>query len=175
MIGPPAQPVGMAGPSPDAPQPAPYTTELRGSGGTGSPSEPMAHTAMVMIRLPKSIESVTPSGREEQRRASRMRCDAKCSLGRVLDLSLTGIQVLRKSAPSRGSFKMPEVIWIEAPDGEHISVKVQLKRHQKTGFRKHETGYTFVELTDEQKRVLGEIARCSVRHEIGWGRSDSAR
>ena len=125
-----------------------------------------------MLRLPRSIQSITADDSVDQRKASRMRCDARCSLGRVLDLSLTGLQIMRRSAPSAEQYDHPQVIWLEAPDGEHISVKVQLKRHQKTGFRKHETGYTFVELTDEQKRVLGEIARCSVRHEIGWGSSD---
>ena len=125
-----------------------------------------------MIRLPRSIQSVTPREGADQRRASRMRCDAKCSLGRVLDLSLTGLQVMRRGAPSAAESRAPQVIWLEAPDGEHVSVKVRLARHNKVGFRKHETGYTFVDLTEVQRMVLGEIARCSIRHEAGWGSTD---
>lgn len=125
---------------------------------------------MVMIRLPKDLSLLTPSEREEHRRAGRIRCDAvKSSVGLVLDISATGVLIKRTKAATAGSENNPVVIWIESPGGDRVFIKVRLVRSKRLGWRRHEAAYEFDGLSDEKRLQLNEIARCSVRHEHGFG------
>ena len=125
---------------------------------------------MEMFRLPKRIESLIPREGKEQRGFGRMRVDeVRCSLGRLLDLSMSGCQIRRSSAPKKGEMHAPRCFWIETPTGGRLEVRGTLVRHAHAGFRKHELGYAFTDLTTEQRETLCEIARCSIRFEMGFG------
>ena len=128
-----------------------------------------------MLRLPRDIASVTSTDRDEKRRSGRLRCHGlKASHGMVLDLSSTGVLIGQKRAPKPDTDKQPLIIWIEKPDGERLYLRANLARSSKRGWRRHEAAYNFVDLTPEMTRALGEIARCSVRYEHGFGEKRKA-
>ncbi|GAB4548291.1 MAG: hypothetical protein Tsb0013_08730 [Phycisphaerales bacterium] len=124
-----------------------------------------------MLKLPRNIASITPSERPDNRRAGRMRVDeVRCSLGRVLDLSKSGCLIKRSKAPKPEDVGRVDTIWIDTPCGGRLHLRARLARHRHVGFRRHACGYEFIDVTDEQRAALVEIARSSVRHELGLGK-----
>ena len=125
-----------------------------------------------MAGLPRDIASITPPERPDQRRAGRLRCgDLRCSLGAVKDLSATGVLISRrKPAITDGpEGARPIVIWIENPGNGRVFLKARPVRCKRVGLMRHEVAYQFVELTDDKRAALVEIARGSVHHEFGMG------
>lgn len=131
----------------------------------------MAHLAMKMFALPRDIQSVTPREGGDHRQTGRMRVDdVRCSLGRLLDLSMGGCLVRRTGAPKPDEIGAMRTLWIDAPTGDRIYLRGELVRHKRVGFRKHELGYRFSDLTEDHRAALCEVARCAVRFEMGFGR-----
>ncbi|MEM1423370.1 MAG: PilZ domain-containing protein [Planctomycetota bacterium] len=124
-----------------------------------------------MFRLPKRIESLQPREGGEHRRTGRILTDGiRCSLGKVADISMGGCQVRRTGAPKPEEFEHERNIWIDTPCGGRLHLRAKLVRHKHVGFRKHELGYQYVDVTDDQRRALAEIARGAVRYEHGFGK-----
>ncbi len=121
-----------------------------------------------MLKLPKNIASLMPAEQENHRGAGRLHCQGlRSSLGPVLDLSATGMMVLRKKDPTTGN--TPLVVWLESPSGDRVFLRAELKRHERLGWRRHHAAYEFIDLSEEKKLALMEIARCSIRYEYGLG------
>lgn len=101
---------------------------------------------------------------DNRRRAGRLACNMlKSSFGDVLDLSITGMRS-RSTQP------------IEAPVGQIVdfdletvagTVRLQGKVvwATKKGWRRHEFGIQFVNVTDQLRRTLVEVARISTDRE----------
>lgn len=94
----------------------------------------------------------------EVRRTGRLRCDMlQCTFGEVVDLSAAGMRVQHRG-------------WLRIKVGEETplllsfaAAKVTLRTRvvwmRRTGFRRHEIGFEFCDVSGEAQRRLLEIAR----------------
>ena len=108
-----------------------------------------------VVRL---IDRAMSAEKNDNRSRGRMRCNnVDTSIGPVLDFSATGMRVL-----SKREIRMEEgqnlLVDIESAF-DPVTVPVAVKWSRKLGWRRYETGVQFVDLTDEAKAVLAEIAR----------------
>ncbi len=88
-----------------------------------------------------------------------MRCNnVSTSFGPVLDFSATGVRILTKRELRHIVENEPLSMELHS-DFEPVEVKAMVRWTRKLGFRRYEAGLEFVELTDEVRNVLGEIAR----------------
>lgn len=95
----------------------------------------------------------------DSRSRGRMRCNnVRTSFGPVLDFSATGVRVLSKREIKHLEEGEPLELQLLS-DFDPVMVKVMVRWSRKLGFRRFEAGLEFVELTDEVRTVLGEIAR----------------
>lgn len=114
--------------------------------------------AMRFPRNPKmTMETQATSDR---RRHGRLRCESTCScIGNVLDISASGMRVQRTG---RHVMEVGDGFRITVhPDaGEPIlTLPSRVVWIERKSFRKHVYGIEFAELNDDQKRLLGELAR----------------
>ncbi|MCC6681300.1 MAG: PilZ domain-containing protein [Phycisphaeraceae bacterium] len=94
----------------------------------------------------------------ERRRHGRLLCeDLRCNIGQIRDLSASGMKIFRKGS-SIGQVGECLEITIEYMDS-HMTVRAQIIRNDKAGFRKRLYGFAFVDLTEEQKARLTALAR----------------
>ena len=109
-------------------------------------------------RNPSPIVENADASNDEDRQKGRLRCEMlKCDLGRVCDLSASGMRVLRRGL--RGVKKDQEtVISLRHATGT-FNVKVRVAWIKNEGFLRHEIGLEFVDLTDEMADELVAIAR----------------
>ncbi len=108
----------------------------------------------VVRLIDRAMNADKPDGRSR----GRMRCNnVETSIGPVLDFSATGMRIL-----SKREVRLEEgeslLVRIESAF-DPITVPVVVRWSRKLGWRRYETGVQFVELTDEAKRVLADIAR----------------
>jgi len=108
-----------------------------------------------VVRL---IDRAMNSDKPDSRSRGRMRCNnVETSIGPVLDFSSTGMRVL-----SKREIRLEEgesmLVRIESAF-DPITVPVVVRWSKKLGWRRYETGVQFVELTDEARAVLADIAR----------------
>lgn len=118
-----------------------------------------------MLPSASSISSVS----NEMRRKGRVRCKMlECSLGRVTDLSASGMRVQR---PSRLENRIGEHVGVVLAhlEGElHLRCRVRWLRA--SGFRREEIGLQFLNVTPQLERNLYAIAQCAAdRLTIGYG------
>jgi c-di-GMP-binding flagellar brake protein YcgR len=99
-----------------------------------------------------------PKRDEERRRHGRLRCDsARCELGELIDLSASGMRVRRRGHCSfRNGHEVQVQIGFER---NMVSVNARVVHVEKRGFRVRIVGFEFVDLTDEQRRKIVELAR----------------
>lgn len=108
-----------------------------------------------VVRL---IDRAMNSDKHDNRSRGRMRCNnVETSLGPVLDFSSTGMRVLSKREVRLGEDDTLEVRIKSAFDP--ITVQVAVRWCKKLGWRRYEIGVQFVELTDEARAGLADIAR----------------
>lgn len=113
---------------------------------------------MRLVRNPKLVMDSTPSG--ERRRHGRLRCEeASCCVGQVIDLSASGMRVLRRGRPIMeigDEFQ----ISIHPNNGEsQLTLPARVVWIERQGFRKHIVGLEFATIDDQKKIQLGELAR----------------
>jgi len=88
--------------------------------------------------------------------------DISCSLGDIINLSASGMRVgSARAVPQIGS---PFTMVIEWSDGR-LALSCVVRWIRRTGLLKREVGVEFVDLTDQQRRSLGEIARSTAQNE----------
>jgi len=87
------------------------------------------------------------------------------SLGEVIDMSACGMRVshkgkvtLAQTALDKG---LPIELTLKALTGE-LKVRAKVIRIKKLGFRRHEIGLTFVDVTDKIAEALTKLVRISV-------------
>lgn len=108
-----------------------------------------------VVRL---IDRAMSADKPDNRSRGRMRCNnVETSLGPVLDFSATGMRILSKREIIQEN-DQPLMVRIDSAF-DPIAVPVQVRWSRKLGWRRWETGLQFVELTEEAKAVLADIAR----------------
>lgn len=109
-----------------------------------------------VIRLiDRSMSADKPDGRGR----GRMRCNnVNSSFGPVLDFSATGVRVLAKREVKPGENDSAIDIELQS-DFDPVTVKVRVRWTRRLGFRRWEAGLEFVDVSDEVRSVLSEIAR----------------
>ncbi len=108
-----------------------------------------------------SLEALSKDQRANNRRHGRLRCELlTCGLGQVLDFSASGMRVAHRG---RMELKEGESICLHL-QVLHISQIVQARvvHVRKSGFRRHEVGLEFIEVTPEVSAGLLSIVRLAV-------------
>lgn len=98
----------------------------------------------------------------EVRRTGRLRCDMlSCTFGDAVDLSATGMRVRHK-----GSLRITaddSVSLTLAFAAAEVRLDARVVWIRRTGFRRHEIGFEFIDVSPEARECLHEIARCATR------------
>lgn len=113
------------------------------------------------VRPPRNHQpQLDPPRADERRRHGRLRTEeVACSLGEVLDLSASGMKVLRKG---RRAAQMGETFTVTLKYGGFaLPVDVRVVRLEKIGFRRYIFGLQFEELNPEIQSKLTHLARIS--------------
>jgi len=95
---------------------------------------------------------------DNRRRHGRIRCElVSCSLGRVLDVSASGVRVRGKGRPS---IRVDDhvTMTLSCPAGEVVAL-LRCARLQRAGLFGFEAGLEFVQPTPELRRMLSFIAQ----------------
>ena len=95
---------------------------------------------------------------DDRRRHGRLRCEGtRSNLGRVVDLSLSGMQVTRRGGRivDVGDEFFVELRW----DKVVLPLKARVVRVQKSGFSKYTYGLEFVDLDPMTREQLTTISR----------------
>ncbi|MEM8737225.1 MAG: PilZ domain-containing protein [Planctomycetota bacterium] len=103
--------------------------------------------------------ATTPEGHtDNRRRHGRLKTEGtQSSLGEVVDMSASGMRVVRKGAmPIHQDEKFRVDIQI---DKEIMAVDVHVRRIRKLGRRKFEYGLEFINLNDSDRSRLARLAR----------------
>lgn len=98
----------------------------------------------------------------EVRRAGRLRCDMlNCTFGQVVDLSATGMRVQHRGSLKIKVGEMTDLTLSFA--SAEVSLKTRVVWMRRTGFRRHEIGFEFCDVSGEAQQCLMEIARCATK------------
>jgi hypothetical protein len=99
-----------------------------------------------------------PRTTPQQRKSGRVHIEAlPCNLGRVLDLSAGGVRLATNK-------KLPDVVQIMLGDRQnHLSATATVAWQKRVGWKSHEAGISFGELTPEQKACLIKLMHNSAR------------
>jgi predicted SPOUT superfamily RNA methylase MTH1 len=123
-------------------------------------SEPLQFTD---VPDPDSHDDAEPQlepvqGFGSRRRYGRVRIEnLRCSLGTVVDLSAGGMRVITSKLSAK---KTGERITVELNSSRHsVRLSAQLTWGERIGFRKHIVGLRFCDLSEEERRKIGLIAR----------------
>ena len=104
-----------------------------------------------------------PEQADNRRRAGRLQCqDLTCSLGRVLDLSSSGVRIRRRLPPPK-DLRMR--LTITNPGVACVPVVARVVRVEQRGFMHHEIALTFDDADEATKQALADLARSCVHHE----------
>ena len=116
--------------------------------------------AMRPPRNPNPLPT-TQARANEARRHGRLRSEIlRCGLGKVVDLSASGMRVLSKGAPFLDVGKTVKTDLVFG--GQKLSVKAQLNWVNKEGFRKYHMGFEFLDVTPQTRRGLVDMARSAI-------------
>ncbi len=107
-----------------------------------------------------SSDQPLPNGR----RAGRILCeDVMCSLGTGINISASGARVrCSRRPPARGRKFELGVAWGESS----MNVMAVVCWTRKISLFKSEAGVQFLDLTEQQKRLLNEIARSTAQSDV---------
>ena len=102
--------------------------------------------------------TLTPPRDDERRRHGRIRTEAvTCSVGRVVDMSASGIRVERKG---RRAVSEGDAFTITLKHGDFaMPVDVRVVRVEKKGFRRYVFGLSFEEVNPQIQAKLTQLAR----------------
>jgi PilZ domain len=113
---------------------------------------------MRLSRNPKMVMEDIQS--EEQRRHGRLRCEqTRCCVGEVVDISASGMRVKRRGRPIMEVGDALKISIEAEEDGPALTLNARVVWIERCGFRQHVYGMEFGDLSDEQKRGLGGLAR----------------
>ncbi len=103
------------------------------------------------------------------RRTGRVRFeDLRCDLGRIVDMSASGIGIVsRTSMSDRVGTMVGFRVW--APWCQKFVVGGEVRYSKRLGFMKHHVGMAFVNLPPETMRRLNELPAGAGSLEYGWG------
>jgi len=103
--------------------------------------------------------------RPDKRRHGRLRCCAvQCSLGEVIDMSASGMRILSKRKVSMQEGTLTEIRIGHPPTD--IKVRVRIVWKYRRGFRQHEIGVEYDQLTPSLQSALCAVARSAAKREI---------
>ena len=96
----------------------------------------------------------------ENRRHGRLRCEeTRCCIGTVLNLSASGMLVkYRGRLIVENGQELALTVRHDSHESD-VTVKAHVKRIERVGFRKYHYGLEFIDITDEQKKKLVDLAR----------------
>jgi hypothetical protein len=98
------------------------------------------------------------------RRHGRVRCQhIECSLGRVLNLSASGLNAACRGRPVY-ELGEPIVVTIHGLEGP-FEVPARVVWIRKIGFRRHEVGVTFLAVSDHARQSLTALGRAAASNE----------
>ncbi len=98
----------------------------------------------------------------EVRRTGRLRCDMlTCTFGDVVDLSAAGMRVRHKGG-LRVAVDDSVSLTLSFAAAE-VSLDARVVWMRRTGFRRHEIGFEFTDMSPETRECLHEIARCATK------------
>lgn len=89
--------------------------------------------------------------------------DVTCSLGEVLDLSASGMRIRTPGTPELPCHQQAEIT-LGCIDGE-VVVRVESIWERRTGWRKHEMGVRFLDLTPQQQALISRTGRSCANNE----------
>lgn len=113
--------------------------------------------------LPVSHRDSSP----EDRRHGRFRCDgAYCSIGRILDLSVSGMRV-RRRRPSKANVGDEATVTMPVAGGK-LQITAKVVWVKRVGFFSYDYGLSFVDLTPEARTALYSISRSTVDFKPEW-------
>jgi hypothetical protein len=116
----------------------------------------MDRVQLSIINLLSDPESVEGANR---RRPGRMRCESlRCTSGRVMDLSLTGVRVRVRTLfrPSMGSKRQ---MVFQTAMGPSAPFRCHIQWVKRVGFLRYDLGLEFTDLDSVAKVQLAEMAR----------------
>ncbi|WP_432798181.1 PilZ domain-containing protein [Poriferisphaera sp. WC338] len=94
---------------------------------------------------------------DDRRRHGRLRCEStKCSMGKVIDLSASGMCIERKGKCVKEGESFELTIQY---DKIQVMFPVIVKRVQKIGFRRYQYGLAFDQIDENQQAVLNQFAQ----------------
>ena len=111
------------------------------------------------MRLPRNgtFSFGLPTVDDDRRQSGRLRCEGtRCTKGKVLDISLTGLYIERRGKP------IPQDEYFQLTvryDRIEFTFPVRVIRVEKIRFRKYRYGLKFVELDEQQQRILREFSQ----------------
>jgi hypothetical protein len=108
--------------------------------------------SVCMVFDPRSGQFELPGG-AQRRKCGRLELEGlKCTLGTVADLSASGMRVIGRAVPK-------ETIEVRIVSREvDFVVGVSPVWSRKVGFMRHEMGLEFVDLDEETRRCLTQLA-----------------
>jgi hypothetical protein len=108
--------------------------------------------------ITKELEDAQQKKGAEHRRYGRLHClDVQCDLGPVVNISAAGLRVRCRHKPIIPSGQ-PFAMEVSSTFGR-FRVGAQLAWIQKCGWFKYEVGLELIEVGEQGRQILGEIAR----------------
>jgi c-di-GMP-binding flagellar brake protein YcgR len=114
------------------------------------------------VRPPRNANPLPTEGRDdEHRRHGRLRTELlRCRFGEVVDISASGMRVLVKGkCPLQQDMELGTELVCE---DLKLMVKVRVAWVRKDGFRKHQVGMTFVDLTPSLEAAIRKLAQMTM-------------
>ena len=109
-----------------------------------------------------SNPAVCAKSNPDVRRTGRLRCDMlSCALGDVIDLSAAGMRVHHRGwLRIKVGDETPLALCFASTQVTLLTRVVWMRR---TGYRRHEIGFEFCDMSPVAQQCLLEIARCATR------------
>jgi len=117
---------------------------------------------LLMSTTPDTNRPPSADRNAEVRRAGRLRCDMlNCTFGQVVDLSSKGMRVQHRGSLKIKVGEMTELTLSFA--SAEVSLQTRVVWMRRTGFRRHEIGFEFCDVSGQAQQYLLEIARCATK------------
>ena len=122
--------------------------------------------------MPRFLPKPTGAASADCRRSSGRLHGAglRCSIGKVLDLSIAGLAIETNRSFAKG-LNRPCDIWLGMDKREHYPFRVEIRSSTRLGFFRHRVGLVFVDLSPEQRMILTEFGSRAGSHEYGWSKA----
>ncbi len=105
-----------------------------------------------------------PKPEKNARRHGRVRCQhLMCSLGRIVDLSASGLSARTRAKPLYKNGQ-PIVVTVEGFEGP-FDLPARVVWVRKVGFRNHEVGITFLAVSEQARAALIALGRAAASNE----------